>query len=523
MAERVSRTIPTRERLLRPTLAELWTFLAIALPVLASLIATLPAVDLAYQLRAGAEILDGSGVPRVDSWTFTATGRAWFDQQWGAQVILAQVFAVAGWTGLVVLRAALVGLTSGLILTAIRLRAPDLRPRTAALLSLAAFVVMAPALALRPQLLAMAVFGLALVALAARRTHPRSIWAIPILAMIWANLHGSFILAPALVGVALVEGIGDRGRGGRRSSSATRDPSRELLVVLILTVVATFATPFAWGVWSYALGIAGNQQIIAQVSEWQPPRLIDAPGLLFWGSVAATLLALVGLAARGHRIRGPALVGLVAFAGLGGLAERGIAWWPGVAVVTLAGLWADGRAVPVPDRTPLTRARRGSRLNAMIGAILIAAGIAMVPVWRPIEAGTGSPVGVLTDAPSGITRALRAIAQPGDRVWNPQVWGSWLEFAVPHALYALDSRIEVIPAETWADAALVAAGESGWPDILAKAAVTIVITEGQDSPLAAALAASPEWTVAYADEDGTIWTPVLHTLIWPDFSGEVRG
>jgi hypothetical protein len=63
-----------RERLLRPTLPELWTFLAIALPVLASLIATMPTVDLAYQLRAGAESLAGRGIPTVDTWTFTAAG-----------------------------------------------------------------------------------------------------------------------------------------------------------------------------------------------------------------------------------------------------------------------------------------------------------------------------------------------------------------------------------------------------------------------------------------------------------------
>ena len=107
------------------------------------------------------------------------------------------------------------------------------------------------------------------------------------------------------------------------------------------------------------------------------------------------------------------------------------------------------------------------------------------------------------------------------------MWGSWLEFALPDPLYALDSRIEVIPAGTWADAAVLVAGEPGWPDILARNGVTLLITEGQDSPLAAALAASPEWTVAYADQDGTIWRPALHTLLHTllrqDLPGEVRG
>ena len=77
------------------TLPRLWAFLAIGLPVLAALIANLPSVDLAYHLRAGAAILAGDGIPTVDTWTFTAAGTPWTDQQWGAQVILAAVYQVA--------------------------------------------------------------------------------------------------------------------------------------------------------------------------------------------------------------------------------------------------------------------------------------------------------------------------------------------------------------------------------------------------------------------------------------------
>ena len=519
-----SGTTSIRERVLRPTLAELWTFLAIALPVLASLIAAMSAVDLAYQLRAGAEILGGAGIPAVDAWTFTATGVAWFDQQWGAQVLLAQVHALAGWTGLVLLRAALVGFISGLILLAIRMRAPGMHPRTAALLALAAFVVMAPALALRPQLLAMALFALTLALLAARRAHPRAIWLVPVIAAAWANLHGSFILAPGLVGIALIEEIGDRDAVGRPGARAgARAGSGRMLIVLIATVAATVVTPFGWRVWEYAVGIARNAQITAQISEWQPPRFTDVPGLLFWGSVVLTVVAVVRLATRGWRIRPQALVGLIGFALLGALASRGVAWWPGVAVITVAGIWSDARPIDGPDRSSASRTRRGRGLNALVGAMLIAAGIALIPAWRSIDAGTGAPAGVLTDAPSGITGALRTLTQRGEHVWNPQVWGSWLEFAVPDSLYALDSRIEVIPTETWADAANVAAANPGWEDILARANVTIVITEGRESPLDAALAASPEWTVAYADEDGTIWQAVLHTVMRPDVPGEVGG
>ena len=491
--------IPIRERVLRPTLAELWTFLAIALPVLASLIAMMSTVDLAYQLRAGAEILGGSGIPAVDSWTFTASGLAWFDQQWGAQVVLNQVYAVVGWTGLVILRATLVGLISGLILLAIRLRAPGMRPRTAALMALAAFVVVSPALALRPQLLAMALFTLTLALLAARRSHRRAIWSIPVIVVVWANLHGSFILAPALVGIALIDGIGDRDVAG---STDTRAGARQMLIVLVATVAATAVTPFGWRVWEYALEIARNAKITAQISEWQPPRFTDVPGLLFWGSVALTTLAVVRLAMRERRVRPQALVAVIGFALLGGLASRGVAWWPGVAVITVAGLWSDGRLAESVVHAP---ARAGSPLNVAVATLLVLAGIASLPVWRSVDPGTGAPDGVLIEAPSGITSELRLIATREDNVWNPQVWGSWLEFAVPGPRYALDSRIEVFPAQVWSDSALVSSGEDGWSQVLDAREVTIVITDNGDPRLAARLRLSAGWAMAYADDNGAIW------------------
>ncbi len=138
-----------------PSLGGLWTFLGIALPAIASLLVPMPAIDLAYQLRAGSEILASGHIPATDAWTFTVAGTPWLDQQWGAQVVLAAVFDVAGWTGLALLRAALVALTFWLLLGALRSAwsiasvraggsAVASSARTATLIVLAFFAVAAP-------------------------------------------------------------------------------------------------------------------------------------------------------------------------------------------------------------------------------------------------------------------------------------------------------------------------------------------------------------------------------------------
>ena len=81
MAAAAPRDARVGARVTWPTMGQLWVFLAVALPVLASLLVPMPAVDLAYQLRAGADILAGNGIPAVDTWTFTVAGTPWLDQQ----------------------------------------------------------------------------------------------------------------------------------------------------------------------------------------------------------------------------------------------------------------------------------------------------------------------------------------------------------------------------------------------------------------------------------------------------------
>ena len=223
----------------RPTLADLWTFLAIGLPTLAAVLAPMPAVDLAYQLRAGGEILNLGAIPSVDTWTFTIAGAPWTDQQWGAQVVLALVYRVAGWSGLAIVRAGLVALAFGLLLLVVRRRNPALAARWQAMLVLAAFLVAAPALALRPQLFAIVLFAATLLILADRRAHPRRLWLIPILALAWANLHGSFPLVLVVLGIAVLGDLLDKGEW-RISLAAT-----------VVSALATLVNPFGLDVWGY--------------------------------------------------------------------------------------------------------------------------------------------------------------------------------------------------------------------------------------------------------------------------------
>ena len=204
------------------TLERLWLVLAVALPALVCLLVPIPAVDLAYQVRAGEEILRTGAVPvggrihvhgrrdALDGPAVAGPGAAgarfpgrWLGADGGAP------------------RGPRLGLGFGL-LAATGAGEGDRPPHGGACSRSRAFALASPALALRPQLVAIAIFALLLLggpAVAATRASSGS---RPCSWSPWANVHGSFVLAPMLLGYAWLD---DLVRGAGRAPSRLR-PAR---------------------------------------------------------------------------------------------------------------------------------------------------------------------------------------------------------------------------------------------------------------------------------------------------------
>jgi len=521
-------------------MGELWTFLGIALPALAALLVPMPAVDLAYQLRAGAAILAGNGIPNADTWTFTVAGGPWLDQQWGAQVLLAATYQAAGWTGLALLRATLVAMAFAATLAALRsswstasVRAGGSSiassARTATLIVLGSFAVAAPALALRPQLFAIVLFAATLLILVDRSRHPRRLWLIPVFAAAWANLHGSFPLVVVLVALAWVDEVALLRMplpAGHASAALSRRllGSTGLALIGAISALATLLSPFGVDAWKYIENLARNPEITSAVTEWRPPTPLEPAGAVFYLS----LLIVLGMVA--YRLRsdhgrpsaqfmGP-ILSIVVFGILGVVTGRGLAWWAIGGIVAGVSLQPGLRLADLRlPRMPVLRARtareasanetRRSPLNALVVVVLAAAAVALLPLWRPVGQAA-VPAATLSFAPQGIANRLNQLLadrKAGQtRVWNPQTWGSWLEFVAPTARYVVDSRVELFPPQVWTDVIQVAGGNGEWLSIFDRYGVNFVVVAADGDPeIAAQLRVSPAWALRYEDADGSIW------------------
>jgi hypothetical protein len=432
----------------------------------------------------------GSGVVlRTDPFTFTAFGEPWLNQQWGAGVVLAAIHGLGGWGGLAVLRALLVAAAVGLVAIAARRWLPA---RSAALLALAGFVVGIASLGLRAQLFGIVLFAAVLAILAWRERHPRLTWLVPLLVLAWANLHGSFFLGPAAVGVALADDL------------VARRPGARLLLVLAMSLAASCVTPFGPAVWGYALGIATNGEITRLITEWQRTSPLSVTGALFYGSVAGAVAAMVAVRRQGAPLPVLTLGWLAGLALVGAYAERGVAWWAFGAPVALAPTIA---ALLPPARAPRAEPRALLRLNAVVVVVLGLAVVAVQPLWRGGDALSG-PSGLLRDAPAGLARVLAGLAGPSDRVVAPQPWASWFEWAAPGGPVMVDSRVEVVPASAWADYTTIAAGGPTALAALDRLAATIVVVDpATQSALDITLRTlGSAWRLSYEDADGALFT-----------------
>ena len=279
-----------------------------------------------------------------------------------------------------------------------------------------------------------------------RREHPARQWAIPFLVAVWANVHGSFVLGPVLVGFDWLE---DRHERSPRA--------RQTLLVGVVAMVATLLNPFGIRVWTYTVDIATNPTITRLASEWAPTTVRDLSGAALFASVAVVIWL---LARRREPVPWPSILRLLFFFALALPAIRGAVWWGLVAPVTVAGWLGPGRAAEVGRAD-----RRGSPVLNLAVVLTVAVGaVVVLPWWRTPEPGGSSPL--LEQAPEGVAAAVEAVSHPGDHVWIDQVWGSWFEYRTPDRPVFVDSRIEIIPKDVWDDYGQVGFAGADWREVL---------------------------------------------------------
>jgi len=235
-------------------------------------------LDSWWHVKIGDQIR--AGVPFNDlgkSWSLYS-GK-WQTSQWLSEVLMSLSHQAFGWRGLLWWR-----LIFGLLLLWVFVASLARRNRTPAVVvtSIITACVLVPSIQERPALVGLiflAVLGASSSEIVLDNHLPKSAWYwIPATA-IWANLHGSWILAPVALALSSLLALSHV-----RSSKFAAESS----CLVFLVTVAGFLTPLGW----HGLLLPFKLQATAGkfITEWQPTTLNDP---LIYGLLA--LLALLVL------------------------------------------------------------------------------------------------------------------------------------------------------------------------------------------------------------------------------------
>ena len=224
--------------------------------------------DLGHHLAMGNLILTSRSIPQTDPFSFRTEEILAIPHEWLVQTGFALLNQWFGLTGIVVFCALIIAATftivlqesfkrsemlvAGVIMTGLTLTASTIHWIS------------------RPHLLTfllLAVWTYSLEALL--RGEHRRWWVLPTLMLIWANLHGMFVIGLLTLGIAAT-GYGWE-RFAEHKPETLPGLGRELALAGITSTFATFLTPSGWHLWQTIFHLANSSYITGITSEYMSP------------------------------------------------------------------------------------------------------------------------------------------------------------------------------------------------------------------------------------------------------------
>lgn len=245
--------------------------------------------DYFWHLKAGEYIVSHMALPSGDPFSYTFQGKPWVLHEWLFEAVLHGVFTVLGPTGIKLLTALL-----GSIATYITYRTAKrlLGASTLALaLTIACVPIQAVFFAPRPQLVTYVLFAVFVQLLVAFKyfADDRRLWLIPLLLVLWVNMHGAYVIGIALL--ALFCACEWLTHWAGYADAAYRRRLVKLSSIAALGALATLINPEGIRAWLYPLQVMNLDFATSVIGEWQSPNFRQPYGKLFLVLVFGFFLA----------------------------------------------------------------------------------------------------------------------------------------------------------------------------------------------------------------------------------------
>jgi len=320
-------------------MSRLWILVIVAGLLALGSVRPLPPNDLWWHARIGSDVLASGHVPRHDVYSLTERGQPFFYQSWLAEVLMAGLLHLGGLRLLVFVRALIMAGLFGAVMTLCWWASEGDR-RAAVPATLSAILLGFSNQTVRPQLFAYPLFITVYALLwCYRRGRGRwSVWLVPVLIVVWVNVHGSFALGLGLIwlvflGELLSYALPALGGGWAPTRAEARGRLRTLGLVALLSMVVVLINPRGVGIAGYVSDLLTDAPSQSLGVEWQPLNPTAGLGIIFY---PALLFVVAALALARPPVALTDLLLVLAFAWLGASGVRYVVWFGLVSAPALA-------------------------------------------------------------------------------------------------------------------------------------------------------------------------------------------
>ncbi len=262
--------------------------------------------DFGWHLRMGLDLVRHPGrIPATDPYSHTMPEWPWVDHAWLTDAVMGALAASLGDWGL----SAIIVIFGAMTMWAFFWSASVANVGVVArLLAVAAALWAAlPFLGVRTQMVTL--FGLAIVSWVwarAHHGHHEVSWTLPLIFLLWSNLHGGFTAGFFYLGLvltlSLIVGILAQGAGPGVASRLHRfdEPILARGVVwriagiVVISALATLLNPYGWHLHREIYQSLSDRFMLQVLHEWQPVSSETLAGRWFLGYVGALALLMAG-------------------------------------------------------------------------------------------------------------------------------------------------------------------------------------------------------------------------------------
>ncbi|MCX6056459.1 MAG: hypothetical protein NTZ74_16410 [Chloroflexi bacterium] len=440
-------------------------------------------------LRIGDEIVRTQRIPTTEFMTYTQFGKTATFSYWLASLLFLEVYKLGG----IPLTVMMIGFCIVAFYTFVWLclREQKLGPISASLILFITALMGSNNWSTRPQVFAYPLFGLTLwVLLKWLKRDNRFLFLLPLIAALWVNLHGSFVLQFLLLLAALIFGTGDR---------------KKLFLMMLFTLAATLLNPFGLQIWMNFFIMVGNPLINAFSTEWFPPVNQGWQLNLFFASLLITPFVVYFSPIRGRKLF------WAWFFGFGWMALTGlrfVIWFSIIEALLLAEL-AGPRLNQVLDRRPFFQQKH---FNLGVGILLLVFSFTFLPGVREFWWNQSPPV--LTDTtPVDAVGWIDRHPELPDHLWANWTASIYMSYALPDRKVWNTNRIEDFSKEQLADDLKIIHTSYDWQEILDHYQIkSLLLDQKSDERLLGAVSGSSSWTEVYRDGRSVVF---VSSAGWP--------